>query len=320
MRIAITGATGYLGARLCRNLSEIGHEVIAVYRNLDSAHDQWRKKLYGVIEGDIRDVEIINKIANSGADAVIHLVSLDHRLSESDPKIVNEINVLPTWQLLDTCNKTGVSKFIYFSTMQVYGRVPNQVVDENFPANTVNAYGLTHLLCEEIATHFNNNFKMNVISVRLSNSYGVPVFHENNCWWLAINDLCKSAIEKKEIRLLSDGSPQRDFIHGNDVAIATEVLLQNAPKAKENIYNISSGETKTIMELALMIKAEYLKRYHLEIPIYTPNGIYKENSYQSPSLTYQICNQKIKDLGYSPKLSLQDGIQELFSYLEKKIF
>jgi UDP-glucose 4-epimerase len=318
MRIVITGATGYLGARLCRNLCVSGHEVIAVYRTLESKYTAWKEDLFSVIEGDIRESETIKKIAETGADALVHLVSLDHRASEADPVLVNEVNVLPTWRLLDACSKNGFKKFIYFSTMQVYGRIPNTVIDESYPIATANVYALTHLLSEQIVEHFNKNTEMNAISVRLSNSYGVPVFHENNCWWLAINDLCKSAIERKEIKLLSDGSPQRDFIHGNDVSDAIEVLLTKAEKQENNIYNLVSGITLTIMELALIIKAEYFKRYKIEIPIFTPEGIYNESEFTKSIEKYRISNEKFSGLGFEAQVKIGEGIQEVFSYLESK--
>jgi nucleoside-diphosphate-sugar epimerase len=318
MRIVVTGASGYIGARLCKNLAEIGHEIVAVYRKIGPKGENWKNKLYGIIEGDIREDGTIKMIANSGAEAVVHLVSLDHRQSEADPVIVNEINVLPIWRLLDECRKSTVSKFIYFSTMQVYGKLPAKLIDEKFPLNAVNTYGLTHLLSEQIASYYNSNSKLNVISVRLSNSYGTPVFDDNNCWWLAINDLCKSAFEKKEIRLLSDGSPQRDFIHGNDVVNAIKLILEKADKSEENVYHISSGKTKSILELALTIQSEYFKMYNQEIPIFTPNGLFSKSDYIKPNSFFHLSNEKIKEIGYSPMVSLEEGIQELFTYCENK--
>ena len=108
--------------------------------------------------------------------------------------------------------------------------MPSANIDEIFPVNTVNTYALTHHLSEQICDHYNRKTSTNVISVRLSNSYGNPIFKENNCWWLAINDLCKNAFINKEIRLLSDGTPQRDFIHGNDVCQAVQCLLNTNEK------------------------------------------------------------------------------------------
>lgn len=316
MRIVITGGTGYVGARLSRDLAAQGHEVIPVCRQILPVHETWRSAMSKVITGDIRDEHTISQIAHSGADAVIHLVSLDHRASEAAPDQVHEVNVLPTWRILDACSRNGIGKFIYFSTIQVYGKLPNTGIHEQFAVNTGNMYGLTHHLCERLTDHYNRNTGINAISVRLSNSYGEPVFAENNCWWLVINDLCKAAMEHKELRLLSDGTPQRDFIHGSDVVNAVSRLLQSAPKVEDNTYHISSGTTYTIMELAAKIREVYQKRYGQKLPIFTPKGAYDTDSYQPPAGKYTIQNEKLSKLGFKPEVHLEEGINMLFNYLE----
>ena len=316
MRIVITGGNGYIGARLCQYLAKEGNQVIPVCLNHDPKYEDWNNKMFAIIDGDIQQDETIAKIAEISPDVIIHLVSLDHFDSEKEPGFVNNINVLPTLRLLNTFTKIGLKKFIYFSTIQVYGKLPNTIIDESYPVNTGNMYGLTHHLSERICDHYNRNTSTHVISVRLSNSYGDPIFHENNCWWLAINDLCRSAFLNKEIRLLSDGTPQRDFIHGNDVCEAIRILINTDERQVDNTFHISSGNTLTLMELALIIKREYQVRYNKIIPIITPQGIINETELSPAIEKYTISNAKIKSLGFSPTWSINKGINELFSYLE----
>jgi UDP-glucose 4-epimerase len=175
---------------------------------------------------------------------------------------------------------------------------------------------LTHYLSENICAHFNKNTLTNVITIRLSNSYGDPVFSENNCWWLAINDLCKSAFMNKEIRLLSDGSPQRDFIHGNDVCHAIDILNNTDEKLTDNVYHICSGNTLTLLEIAQAIKKEYQLRYGISLPIITAKGVLNNIESDSSSENYTISNNKLKKLGFLPAFSITRGIGELFSYME----
>jgi nucleoside-diphosphate-sugar epimerase len=241
MKIVITGGNGYIGAQLSQFLANNGEQVIPVCFPTIPENESWKNKMFAILKGDLRQDETIFEIAELKPDVIIHLVSLDHFDSEKEPGYVNNINVLPTWRLLDAFTKNGLKKFIYFSTIQVYGKLPNAIINEKQPLNTVNTYGLTHLLSEQICDHYNRKTATNIISIRLSNSYGDPVFDENNCWWLAVNDLCKSAFIHKEIRLLSDGTPQRDFIHGNDVCQAIKKIIEYEPKKIENnIYHISS--------------------------------------------------------------------------------
>lgn len=318
MKILITGANGYVGARISAYFAELGHQVIAVCRKMDKKSESWSSAMFQILEGDIREEETIIRIANVEADVIIHLVSLDHRQSEADPSIVNEVNVLPTWRLLHTCIPRGLKKFIYFSTAQVYGGKINGEVDESNAINTGNVYGLTHFLGENICQHFNTNSSCNVISVRLSNSYGSPVFEENNCWWLAINDLCRSAYFQKEIRLLSDGSPQRDFIHSSDVCQALNLLIGKAEKIKDNVYHISSGSTISLLGLACKIQEVYENRYGNKLPIFNIHGIVDANQLNDITPQFILTNKKLQDLGFLPKVAVVDGIKELFDYFEKQ--
>jgi UDP-glucose 4-epimerase len=320
MKIIITGANGYIGARLCQYLSAKAHDIIAVCYPLIPKVDYWCRNFYKVMCGDIRKQKTIEQIADLKADAIIHLISLDHYDSEKDLHFVSEINVLPTWNLLKECTKTGLKKFIYFSTIHVYGNLDDAIIiDENHPIKTGNTYGLTHYLSENICDHYNRNSNTNVITVRLSNSYGAPIFPENNCWWLVINDLCKSAYINKHIKLVSDGSPQRDFIHGNDLCQAVELLIKLDNKnIQKAIYHISSGNTQTILELAEKIRTIYKNRYGETIPVSTSAKAEVEDfNISCKTQRYVIDNSRLRNIGFDPAWSFDKGINELFEYMEK---
>ena len=313
MKILITGANGYLGSHITSRLLEQGHDITGL--TIDSfSGNPWHSNV-DIIIGDIRDKELLTKLAAGQFDAIIHMVSLDHFGSEGEIEFVNSINVLPTWNLLDIFTKLKLKKFIYFSTQQVYGRIDNIVVDETHPVSPVNSYGLTHLMSEDIVNLYNNKTSTDAISVRLSNSYGNPVFKENNCWWLVVNDLCKTAFNENTIRLSSDGSPMRDFIHVSDVALAIERLLLTDTKS-ENVFNISSGVTLSILELAHIVKKIFLKRYNKSIDIVLKDGSISLASNIANQSKYTIDSSKLKDIGFKAQTSLEQGINLLFDYLE----
>ena len=317
-KVLITGACGYLGARISKHLAKDGYRVTAFDNYDPSAHSQWVSLMDEVVVGDIRDESTISDLADRNFNVVVHLISLDHHKSDSSPNFVSSINVMPTWNLLEQFTKKGLEKFIYFSTIQVYGTLPQEKITEDRTPNPLNAYGLTHLISENICNYYNIT-ETECINVRLSNSYGSPVFNENNCWWLVINDLCKTAHEKQEINLSSDGSPQRDFIHGSDVSRAIKVLI-NADKKniKHNIFHISSENTLTIWELAHAVKKVYKDRYNIEIDISAPqNKRSVPSDIFSKSKKYTITNSKLKSLGFTPKTELKTGINEIFDYLDR---
>tara|TARA_Y100001935_G_scaffold255654_1_gene270550 strand:- start:9371 stop:10357 length:987 start_codon:yes stop_codon:yes gene_type:complete len=316
-KVLITGACGYLGARLCKHLAKDGYRVTAFDSYDPSAYSQWFSLMDEVVVGDIRDESTISDLADKNFDVVVHLISLDHHKSDLSPNLVSSINVMPTWNLLNKFTQKGLGKFIYFSTFHVYGKLTRENINEDNPLNPRNAYGLTHLLSENICNYYNNKTDTECINVRLSNSYGSPVFNDNNCWWLVINDLCKTAIENNEIRLKSDGSPHRDFIHGDDVAGAIEVLIKSDDNNGENIFHIASGTTLTILDLAFKVKTVFAQRYKKDIKIILPDNTISESPFVSPKeKKFCIDITKIRRLGFEPKTTIDEGISELLNYLE----
>ena len=168
--ILITGGCGYLGAKLSKHFAENGYDV-SVFDSIDSSkYYQWTSLLKEIVVGDIRDEVTISKLAEKEYDAVIHLISLDHHKSEENPNIVSSINVMPTWNLLDKFTKNGLKKFIYFSTVQVYGKIAEEIVTEERIPLPQYAYGLTHLFSENICNYYNRKTNTTCINVRLSNS------------------------------------------------------------------------------------------------------------------------------------------------------
>ena len=309
-KILVTGANGYLGAQICCYLTQHGYSVSGLCYPQIPNDIQWKKLFDELFVCDIRDTEKLRQIADNQFDAIIHLISLDHHQSNGTPAFVSSINVTPTWNLLDIFSKKGLKKFIYFSTIHVYGKNLSGNVDENYPVNCANAYALTHYLSENICRYYTENIQTECVVARLSNSYGEPVFPDNNCWWLVVNDLCRMAFFDKKIVLQSDGSPLRDFINGYDVCQAVKILINKSENGK--IYHISSGETYSIAELTEKVQKIYQKIFCKEIPIS------KATPSNQPINPYIINNTLLKDLGFLPQFDMEKGIEALFNYFIKK--
>ena len=81
-KVLITGACGYLGAKLSKYLAEKGYSVTAFDSFDPSGYNQWSSLMYDVVVGNIQDEKIITKLSNEKYDVVIHLISLDHHKSE----------------------------------------------------------------------------------------------------------------------------------------------------------------------------------------------------------------------------------------------
>jgi UDP-glucose 4-epimerase len=328
-KILVTGANGYLGAQICQYLAQNGHKISGLCFPEIPNNKQWKSGFEKLFACDIRDTEKLRQIAENQFDVLVHLVSLDHHQSNGEPDFVNSVNVNPTWNLLDIFTKKGLKKFIYLSTIHVYVKNFSGDIAENHPVNCANFYALTHFLSENICQYYAQNSETECITARLSNSYGEPVFSENNCWWLAVNDLCKMAVEQRQIVLHSDGSPLRDFINGKDVCQAVAILIDKGKNGKT--YHISSGETFSIWEIAQKVRSIYQKIFGENLPICS-NVIFRgneqstERQFISRSILnteemkpYKIDNSELKKLGFLPRISLEKGIENLFGYLSKKL-
>lgn len=319
-KILITGANGYIGARLSTYLSENGHQVTALCYPSAPTDSKWSSCIFNVIVGDIRDESTLTELSNLDIDCIIHLISLDHNQCNKLPILnIQAVNVTPTWNLLEKFKSKNLKRLIYFSTFQVYGQIKSHsIITEETPVNTQNIYGLTHLLSENICNYYHTTTDIDCLSVRLSNSYGSPVFADNNCWWLVINELCKEAFESNVIKLKSDGSPLRDFIHGSDVCRAINLLIKKETKTTTNTFNLCTGTTYTILELAQMIQRVYQERYTKEIEILLPEGASLKQQSSDPRISrYQIDNRRLSELGFLAQMTIKDGVNELFDYLEK---
>jgi UDP-glucose 4-epimerase len=305
-KVLVTGGTGYIGARLCLHLADQGYAVTALCHSKVPSNENWVSKMDKVLLGDIRDDDFMQEVAEYQYDVLIHLVSLDHHQSNGSPSFVSSVNITPVWSLLDIFSKKGLGKFIYFSTAQVYGMLKDEVVIESKKLNAQNAYGLTHQIGELICEHYDKTTAVDCCVLRLSNSYGAPLFEENNCWWLVVNDLCRMAYIQKEIVLQSDGTPLRDFIHGLDVCYGVQTIIETSEK--NLTYNLSSGTTLSIMDIAKKIKR--LRRE------YRATDSAAEQKSKTESKRYQLDNSLIRSIGFEFKSSLEDGINNLFDYLE----
>lgn len=313
--ILIIGASGYIGARLSYLLAKDGNNVTALCFSSIPKDKKWCSLMKEVVVGDITSDNVIDKITNQSFDVAIHLVSLDHNDSNKAPTFVNSVNVMPVWNLLESFKtKNTLKRFIYFSTIHVYGEIPHKVIKESHNTCPSNPYGLTHLLAENICNMYNASTDIDCINIRLSNSYGSPFFKNNNCWQLVVNDLCRTAFIEKKIILKSDGSASRDFIHFKDIFNAIQLLLNYNTVKLNNIFHLTSGITTTILQIVDKVKLIYNDRYGHNIPAVIPEC--KQSTMKNNLETYIISNNKIQSIGFKQQIDLETGIHELFGYLE----
>lgn len=320
MRILVAGANGYLGGRISEHLAARGNNVIALVHHRPVDSSDWLSRMERVVEGDATDRDVLLSAMQGKVDCVVFTISLDHRVSGQDSLTTLAVNVGIFWMLLDICEQKGTDRVIYLSTQQVYGKYnAGEVINEETPLLPASPYGLTHKYCEDLCSLYAREKGLNCINVRLSNSFGAPVFPACNCWWLVINDLCKTAQQEQELRLLSDGTPQRDFIPVVDVCLAIEMMVSLPASALKHMsYNLGSGQSHTILEVAHEVADICTARYGKEFPVILPGDTVSHDASHHrdiPRFTYDV--SRLKDLGFAPSGDLRPGIVEVLDFLEK---
>jgi len=129
MRYFVTGATGFIGGHLVRQLRGEGHEVTAIARDPGKAGGLTRPGVR-VHKGDITDKESM-RAPMAGADGVFHLAAW-YKVGEKDKSPAYPINVEGTRNVLELMKELGIPKGVYTSTLAVFGDTKGQVVDESY--------------------------------------------------------------------------------------------------------------------------------------------------------------------------------------------
>jgi UDP-glucose 4-epimerase len=254
--VLVTGGLGNLGSWVSNYLIHKGFKLY-ILSNRQSARGVDIDGGFELISCDIRNLEELQSQLPKEIDYVVHLASFNEFFLPDYPKKALEINSLGTRNILQAIQNRGVKKFIYFSTFHIYGK-SSGVISENTQPEPKNDYALTHLFAEEYVKQFHRNIGLPYTIFRLTNSYGSPKELESSKWYLVLNDLSKMAFEKREIVLNSNGKARRDFIYMGDVA---KVIEDSFQWRESDTYNLGSGKTTSIIEIAQLVQKVYLESY-----------------------------------------------------------
>jgi nucleoside-diphosphate-sugar epimerase len=153
MRYAITGATGFVGGALARQLRDAGHDVRALVRNPDKAT---ALSALGVdlVPGDLDDAAALDVLCD-GADGLFHVAGW-YKLGQRDPSVGDRVNVQGTRNVLEAAQRAGVPRVVYTSTLAVNSDTHGQVHDETYrhAVDFVSDYDRTKAQAHGIAERF----------------------------------------------------------------------------------------------------------------------------------------------------------------------
>jgi UDP-glucose 4-epimerase len=231
--VLVIGGSGFLGSHVADALSDTGFNV----RIFDRQHSEWLRSDQKMIVGDILDQNKLDE-AITGCDAVYNfaaIADLDEALGK--PVETARINVLGNVQILETCRKKGVTRYLYASTVYVHSR------EGGF-------YRCSKQAAEQYVEEYQRSYGLDYTILRYGSLYGPRSDSHNGLWRIV-----KCALETGRIKYEGNIDSVREYIHVEDAAKASVLALG---KDFRNQHVVLTGQERMKVLDMLKMLAEIL--------------------------------------------------------------
>lgn len=301
MNILVTGGAGFLGSHLVDKLLKLKHQVVVV-DNLITG-----KKTF-VHGGDFYKLDIKSKKIEAifkkyKFDIVFHLAAQKCvPYSINNPQFDAQNNILGSLNLLENSVKHKIKKFIFTSTGgAIYDQADKFPTPEVEKAKPLSPYAISKFAVEKYIEFYGQIKKLPYTILRPSNIYGPRQDPKGEAGVVAI--FINNLLNHKTCYINGNGKQTRDLVYVQDVVNA----LIKSIKAKNKIYNISTAKDININNLYQKIAS----LMHIQKKVLHKPAI--KGEVQKSQLSYQKIK---KELGWKPKYSLEEGIQETIKYFQ----
>lgn len=313
MKALVTGATGFTGNRLTEILLQKGYHVRVIIRDKTRFSIPADEKLE-VIIGDLKNPKDVED-AVKDVDIIFHVAAL-YRTAGAEPQEYWDTHVKATENLLNSAHRNGIKKFVHTSTVGIHSHIEKPPADENYQIQPGDIYQLTKWEGEKKAKEFHEKSGLPLVIIRPSAIYGPGD--------MRLLKLFKIASKKYSI-ILGSGEIFYHMVYVDDLAEGFVLA------AESNITNgeafIIGGDSyvtlNRLLELISGILGKQSKIIHLPaepvqilgtlcekvcIPLGINPPIYRRRvDFFTKSRAFDISKAK-KMLGYTPKVSLEEGL------------
>ena len=227
-------------------------------------------------------------------------------------------NLMIQTNVIDAAYRNGVKKLLFLGSSCIYPKMAEQPITEDAlmtgPLEPTNdAYATAKIAGIKMCQAYRQQYGFNAISLMPTNLYGPNDNFDINNGHVLPSLIAKfhGSLEKSEhwvVKLWGDGSPKREFLHVDDLAEACYICMQKYDDAEH--INVGTGKDVTIKELAETIVDVVGYKNEYEWDTDKPNG--------TPRKVLNV--DKIKSLGWEPKIGLREGIESTYKwYVENKV-
>lgn len=308
MQAFVTGCAGFIGSHLTDRLLARGWDVVG-FDNFSTGQRRFlesatRHPRFHLAEGDLLQTPAL-EAAMRGADFVFHLAAnADVRHGTEHPRRDLEQNTIATHNVLEAMRANRVARIAFASTGSVYGEASVIPTPESapFPVQT-SLYGASKLACEGLIGAYCAGFALRAWIFRFVSILGERYSHGHVFdFYRQLED------DPTQLRVLGDGTQRKSYLHVQDCVDAIELALQQAD-AQVNIFNLGvEGYCAVNDSIAWICDALQLRpRVHYS------GG---DRGWVGDSPFIYLDTQKIRALGWRPKLGIEQSVRRTVEYLK----
>jgi nucleoside-diphosphate-sugar epimerase len=326
MRIVVTGATGFIGCQLAQILAGLGHDLVATGRAasaVESARLERLEKAGVRVEvGSLLDPGFAGALTKA-CEIVIHLAAAQHEGNVPD-SYFRDINVRGTRLLLEAAISAGARRFVYGSTIGVYGAASDQELTELSATRPENIYAVTKLEAEQLVKAHSSQIETCI--GRISETYGPGDFRLLKLF---------RAIDRGRFVMLGSGENVRQVIYVDDLAAGLLLAAQH-PGAVGQIFVFAGTEVMTTNSMVVQIAAALQRqppRIHVPVWPFRAAAAILERTLRplgiQPPLTQRRLDFFTKSflfstakyrqmLGFAPRVSFAEGAATTADWYRKQ--
>jgi len=302
-KVVVTGAGGYIGTQLVRDLVKEGHQVLGVDRfffGMEPVAEFVNNKNVTLLKKDIRDLTVDDL---KGFDAVCDLACLSNDpAGEIDPQLTYQINRDGRIHVAKNAKAAGIAKYIISSSCSVYGQGEQPQLTEESPTNPISVYAKSTLEAEQANLAISDN-NFSVTALRNATVFGLSTRMRFD---LVVNLMTLSAFQKGRIIVMGGGLQWRPLVHVSDVAKAF-ILTINSQHERINRQILNIGlDNFQIRNLAYLVREELPLNTEIDI---APDDADKRD--------YNVIFEKAKKvIDFKAQINVNQGIIEIYNALK----
>ncbi len=342
-KILVTGSAGFIGANLVLRLLESNEPVkIVGLDNLNNYYDPSLKDyrlrviaekaqmhpghVYIFVKGDIADKALVDQLfAEHGFDIVVNLAAqAGVRYSIENPDAYIQSNIIGFYNILEACRHNPVEHLVYASSSSVYGgnkKVPFSTDDR--VDNPVSLYAATKKSNELFAHCYSKLYNIPSTGLRFFTVYG-PAGRPDMAYFGFTNKLLKG----ETIQIYNYGNCRRDFTYVDDIVEGIVRVMGKAPAKRAGddglpippyaVYNIGGGQPENLLDFVQTLQEELLRAGVL--PEDYDFEAHKQLVPMQPGdvpTTYADATALERDFGFTPKITLREGLRKFAEWYKK---